>query len=103
MVMLMRGKAQKLVMNAGEGEGFEAWRFLVRRYKPKSLATTVGRLIEVSSTVLQGPLADSVADFELCVMLCERDSGAKLSDSLKVASSPRVWTRILSKSGNFHH
>ena len=37
----MRGEAQKLVMNAGEGEDFEAWRLLVRRRKPTSVLTEV--------------------------------------------------------------
>ena len=38
MVAVMRGKDPKLVMNAGEGEGFEAWCLLVRR---TSVDTTV--------------------------------------------------------------
>ena len=32
LVMLTRGRAQKLVLKAGEPEGFEAYRLLLRRY-----------------------------------------------------------------------
>ena len=84
LIMFVRGKAQRLVLNAGEGEGFEAWRLLIRRFRPTSVATTVGRLIEVLGTSFEGSLADGLAELERRVVLWERDAGEVMSDSLKI-------------------
>ena len=38
LVMLTRGRTQKLVLKAREPEGFEAYRLLLRRYEPQTTA-----------------------------------------------------------------
>ena len=39
LIMLTRGRAQRLVLKAAEPEGLEAYRFLLRRYEPTSTVT----------------------------------------------------------------
>ena len=56
LVMLTRGRAQKLVSKAGEPEGFEAYRLLLRRYEPQTTATTVTKLVELLSTQFAGDI-----------------------------------------------
>ena len=41
LLMLTRGRAQRLVLKASEPEGLEACRFLLRRSEPISTVTTV--------------------------------------------------------------
>ena len=56
--------AQKFVLKAGEPEKFEAYRLLLRRYEPRTTATTVTKLVELLSTQFAGDLLDCVTDFE---------------------------------------
>ena len=39
LILLTRGRALRTLLTAGDGEGFEAWRLLIRRYEPSSSAT----------------------------------------------------------------
>ena len=55
LIMLTRGRAQRLVLKAAEREGLEAYRLLFRRYEPISTVTTVS---------FGGDLMDSLSDFD---------------------------------------
>ena len=84
LVMLTRGRSQKLVLKAGEPEGFEAYRLLLRRYEPQTTATTVTKLVELLSTQFAGDLLDCVTDFERRVAVWESEAGEQLSDLIKI-------------------
>ena len=75
LVMLTRGKAQLLVLKAGEQEGLEAFRLLLKRYEPHTVATTVVQLVELLSMTFTGDLVDGVTDFERKVARWEYESG----------------------------
>ena len=64
LIMLARGRAQRLVLKATEQEGLEAYRLLLRRFEPKSTATTVSNLVDLLATTFGGDLMDSLTDFE---------------------------------------
>ena len=84
LVMLTRGRAQKLVLKAGEPEGFEAYRLLLRRYEPQTTATTATKLVELLSTQFAGDLLDCVTDFERRVAGWESEAGEQVSDLIKI-------------------
>ena len=69
---------------AGEPEGFEAYRLLLRRYEPQTTATTVTKLVELLSTQFAGDLLDCVTDFERRVAVWESEAGEQLSDLIKI-------------------
>ena len=96
LVMLTRGRAQKLVLKAGEPEGFEAYRLLLRRYEPQTTATTVTKLVELLSTQFAGDLLDCVTDLERRAAVWESEAGEQLSDLIKIG----VVVKGLEK-GNF--
>ena len=75
LVMLTRGRAQKLVLKAGEPQGIAAYRLLLRRYEPQTTATTVTKLVELLSTQFAGDLLDCVTDFERRVAVWEGEAG----------------------------
>ena len=84
LVMLTRGRAQKLVLKAREPEGFEACRLLLRRYEPQTTATAVTKFVELLSTQFAGDLLDCVTDFERRVAVWESEAGEQLSDLIKI-------------------
>ena len=96
LVMLMRGRAQKLVLKAGEPEGLEAFRLLLKRYEPSTTASAVAKLVEALASTFSGDLVDSVTDFERKVANWEHETGETLSDLIKIG----VVVKGLEK-GNF--
>ena len=74
LIMLTRGRAQRLVLKAKEPERLEAYRLLLRRYKPVSTVTIVPKLVDVLATTFCGDLMDSLTDFERRVASWEYDA-----------------------------
>ena len=64
LIMLTRGREQRLVLKVAEPEGLEAYRFLVRRYEPVSTVTTVSKLVDLLATTFSGDPMDSLTYFE---------------------------------------
>ena len=95
LVMLTRGRAQKLVLKAGEPEGFEAYRLLLRRYEPQTTATTVTKLVELLSTQFAGDLLDCVTDFERRVAVWESEAGEQLSDLIRATEKGNFQDHLL--------
>ena len=56
LIMLTRGRAQRLVLKAKEPEELEAHRFLLRRYEPVLTLTTVSKLWDLLVTTFSGDL-----------------------------------------------
>ena len=50
LIMLTRGRAQRLVLKASDPEGHEAYRFLLWRYEPISTVTMVSKLVDLLAT-----------------------------------------------------
>ena len=51
LIVLTRGRAQRLVLKAAEPQGLEAYRRLFRRYEPNSTVTTVSTLVDLLATM----------------------------------------------------
>ena len=84
LIMLTRGRAQRLVLKAAEPEGLEAHRLLLPRYEPVSLVTTVSKLVDLLATTFSGDLVDALTDFERRVASWEHDAKETLSDLIKI-------------------
>ena len=84
LIMLTRGRAQRLVLNAAEPEELEAYRFLLRRYEPVVTITTVSKLVDMLATRFSGDLVDSLTDFERRVTSWEHDAKETLPDLIKI-------------------
>ena len=86
LIMLTRGRAQRLVLKATESEGLEAYRLLFRRYEPVSTVTTVSKLVALLATTVSGDLMDSLTDCERRVTSWEHEAKETLSDMMKIAA-----------------
>ena len=84
LIMLTRGRAQRLVLKAAEPEGLEAYRLLLRPYEPVSRVTTVPKLEDLLATTFSGDRMDSLTDFDRRVASWEHDSKETLSDLIKI-------------------
>ena len=73
LIMLTRGRAQRLVLMAAEPEELEAHRPLFRRYEPISTVTTVSKLVDLLATAFSGDLMDSLTDFEVRITSWEHE------------------------------
>ena len=63
LILLTRGRAQRLVLKAAEPEGLEAYR-LLRRYEQTSTVTTVSKPVDLLATTFSGDFTGSLTDLE---------------------------------------
>ena len=84
LILFCRGRALKFVLTNKEGEGFEAWRALVKKNEPTSKASVVGKLAENLLTPFDGDFLDAITIFEKKIMIYEAQSRETISDSLKI-------------------
>ena len=47
LTMLVEGPALDVILNSGEGEGYESWRRLVPEYDPRSRVRAAGSVMEI--------------------------------------------------------
>ena len=84
LIMLTRGRAQRLVLKAVESEELEAYRLLVRRHDSVSTVATVSELVDLLATTFGGDLMDSLTGFERRVASWEHEAKEKLSDLINI-------------------
>ena len=84
LIFFVRGRALKLTLKAGEGEGLEAWRLIVNRYEPTTVANSVGRLVEILSSDFSGDIVDELTEFERKVKVWEDQNHETMSDKMKI-------------------
>ena len=84
LVMLTRGAALNLVINAGQGEGLEAWRQLTFRYEPRVRSRFSGQLVRFLSWDFGGELITQMESLECELSAYERTSGEEVSDAIKI-------------------
>ena len=85
LILFYGGKARKVVLTNTEGEAFEGWRTLVKKYQPSSKASEVGKLAEIFRTTFKGDLLDAITSIEGTVMIWEAQSHETISDSLNTS------------------
>ena len=61
LAMLLRGRALRMLMSVGQGEGLESWRVLVRHFEPEA----AGRLPGFLSTVLSPDLGATLPQAQI--------------------------------------
>ena len=84
LMMLTRGRTQRLVLKAAELEELEAYRLLFRLYEPVSRVTTVSKLVDLLGTSFSLDLMDSSTDFDRRVTNWEHQANGTLSDLTKI-------------------
>ena len=83
LTQLVSGPAFDICVNAGLGEGVEAWRKLTAEYEPRVKSKTAGSLL----SLLKYPVEPTTGSFEAFDKMCsvhERITGSPLSDELKM-------------------
>ena len=79
-----------MVRKTGQGEGFEAWRELLRRYEPRPRQTKVMRLLEVLSFEIKATnLVDSLERFDAAIIRYEREAAKPIDDEIEVGAVVR--------------
>jgi hypothetical protein len=89
LIMLCRGAALDMVVNAGQGEGLEAWRLLVQRFEPKASTRFVGQLLNLLSYDMSGEIVQKIEAFERESANYERGSGEVIVDGMKIGVTLR--------------
>ena len=84
LILLTRGRGQRLVLKAAEPEGLEAYR-LLRRYEPISTVTTVSKPVDLLAIMFSGDFTGSLTDLEGRVTSWEQhDMKETLSSVIKI-------------------
>jgi len=81
---LTKSSALDRVVNAGPGEGLEAWRSLVQRYDPRVRSRAAGQLLEIPKWDFTGDLMMRLESFERAITDWQTASTDVLSDTLRI-------------------
>ena len=82
---LTKGPALDRVINAGDGEGLEAWRSLVARFDPKLASRSAGFLLELLQWDFgSGDIVAKLESFDKSVSQYQQNSGEVLSDAVRI-------------------
>ena len=79
LIILTRGRAQRLVFKAAEPDGLEVYRLHLRRYETVPTVMTVSKLVDLLATTFSGDPMDSFTDFERGVASWEHEAQETLS------------------------
>ena len=79
LIMLTKGRAQRLVLKASESEGMEPYRLFLQKYEPIPTVTTVSKLVDLLVTTFSGDLKDALTDCERRVTSWEHEANEKPS------------------------
>ena len=81
---LTKGTALGRVVNAGSGEGLEAWRSFVGRYDPRLRSRAAGQLLELLKWDFGGDTLQRLEAFERAVTEYSAASKEVVSDALRI-------------------
>ena len=84
LMMLVEGPALTRVINAGSGQGLNAWRMLVAEYEPKSSARNVGDLVAILQYNFGTDLISGFETFDRLVSEYDRRNPNPLQDEVKI-------------------
>ena len=86
LIMLVEGPALTRVINAGHGQGLNAWRALVAEYEPKSAARKVGDLVALLQFDFGKDIVVGFETFDRLINEYDRKSPIPLQDDVKVGT-----------------
>ena len=72
-----------VVANAGEREGIEAWRMLVRKYDPRIRSRWAGQLLEIMAWNFDGDVVGRIEAFEREITQYEFTSKETITGHIK--------------------
>jgi hypothetical protein len=84
LVLLVRGEALNIVVNAGPGEGLLSWRRLVQRYEPVVKTRLAGLLCQILRWSFSGDIQARLELFERELIRWERKASEKISDQIRI-------------------
>ena len=84
LIMTCRGQALNRVTNAGDSEGLEAWRQLVKHHEPNTKTRVAGMLLSVMSHDFSGDMSERFETFDRDIRKYEHISGEEISENVKV-------------------
>ena len=83
LTMLVEGPALDIILNSGQGEGYESWRRLVLEYDPRSRVRAAGSMMEILSHPFTAESSTFEA-FDAKVTMHERRTSKIIDDDVKV-------------------
>ena len=83
LIMCTKGEPLDIVVNAGNGEGLEAWRLMCQRFEPVAHSRQAGMLLEILAWDFTGDVLLRMEAMERRIADYEK-AGEKLSDAIRV-------------------
>ncbi|CAK0838042.1 unnamed protein product, partial [Prorocentrum cordatum] len=84
LLLLCRQHPVTTIVNAGENEGFQAWRKLVEYYEPNARSRIAGQLPNLLNFSFTGDVEDRLALFERELLRYEQRSGEAITASMRI-------------------
>ncbi|CAK0826156.1 unnamed protein product [Prorocentrum cordatum] len=84
LLLLCRQHPLTTIVNAGENEGFQAWRKLVEYYEPNARSRIAGQLLNLLNFSFTGDVEDRLALFERELLRYEQRSGEAIAASMRI-------------------
>ncbi|CAK0847058.1 unnamed protein product [Prorocentrum cordatum] len=84
LLLLCRQHPLTTIANAGESEGFQAWRKLVEYYEPNARSRIAGQLLNLLNFTFAGDVEDRLELFERDLLRYEQRSGEAISASMRI-------------------
>ncbi|CAK0826820.1 unnamed protein product [Prorocentrum cordatum] len=84
LLLLCRRHPLTTIVNAGENEGFQAWRKLVEYYEPNARSRIAGQLLNLLNFSFTGDVEDRLAPFERELLRYEQRSGEAITASMRI-------------------
>ena len=84
LVMTCKSQALDKVVNAGQGEGLEAWRSLVTHHEPGTTTRHAGMLLELLSFNFEGDTLSRLEAFEREIHRYTQSSGDDFADNIRL-------------------
>ncbi|CAK0865359.1 unnamed protein product, partial [Prorocentrum cordatum] len=84
LLLLCRQHPLTTIVNAGENEGFQAWRKLVEYYEPNARSRFAGQLLNLLNFSFTGDVEDRLALFERELLRYEQRSGEAIAASMRI-------------------
>ena len=84
--MLLKQGPLHILLNAGDGEGLEAWRCLQERYEPRVRMRFAAQLMTILSYSVGGDLVERLGSWERDIHEYQRSSGKNLDDEVRIGA-----------------
>eukprot|EP00971_Amphidinium_carterae_P119114 2359761-Amphidinium_carterae.1 len=84
LLMLLKGNAHTMLLNAGNGEGLVAWQVLHQHFEPRLKTRFAAQLMNLMAYNFAGDVIERMTSWEREVGIYESASGKKLDDEARI-------------------